>query len=93
MCERVEELFAEAQWEPVPRRAGDWWRSCQHPQSRGEGQNYWLSPRGKVSPGSGDTWEALGKEERIFSVQHTLWSGAPREPAAPCPARRVTVSD
>lgn len=89
MCESVEELFGEAQWELMPRRAGAGGGAVSTPQNRAEGLNSWLSPRGKASPGSGDR---VGKEERTFSVHHTLWSGAPREPAAPCPARRVMVS-
>lgn len=92
MCERVEEPFGEAQWEPVSDGPGAGGGAVSTPRSRAEGLNYWLSPRGEVSPGSRDSWEAVGKEERTLCLHHTLCSGAPREPAASCPARRVIVS-
>lgn len=92
MCERVEEFLVKRSWSRSPDGPGAGGGAVSTPQSGGVGLNHGLSPLGKVSPGRGDSWEAVEKEERTFSVPHTLWSGAPRELASRCPARRVIVS-
>lgn len=84
---------------PVPRRAGGPGalggaaRSC-----RGWGSGLpapppleQLSPRGELSPGSGERWGSGEGGEDFSPSNTTFWSAARMEPAAPRPARRVSA--